>query len=187
VRFLSFPGALGYLLRRRGLERSLAGGGRGAIVGRHLRIRHPERITLGRGVIISDRCVLDAGGGEDSRIVIGDGTFLSSGTVLRAGNGPLEIGEGSSIGGFCRLAGGAGLLLEENVLLAAYAVLSGGTVKETPTVIGGGCWLGVRARVTAGSRIGRDSIVGAHAVVSGDLPPLVLAYGNPARAVRSRS
>ena len=168
------------------MERSLAACGRGVIVGRHLRIRHPERITLGRGVIISDRCVLDAGGGEDSRIVIGDGTFLSSGTALRAGDGPLEIGEGSSIGGFCRLDGGAGLLLEENVLLAAYVVLSGGSAKEAPTVIGRGCWLGVRAKALAGSRVGRDTIVGAHSVVSGDLPLLSVAYGNPARAVRSR-
>ena len=187
MRFLSFPGALGYLLRRRGLERILAACGRGVIVGRHLRIRNPERIRLGKGVIISDRCVLDAGGGEHSRIVIGDGTFISSGTVLRAGDGPLEIGEGTSIGGFCRLDGGSGLLLEENVLLAAYAALSGGAGEAATTVIGRGCWLGVRVRVSAGARIGGDTIVGAHSVVSGDLPSLAVAYGNPARAVRSRS
>jgi acetyltransferase-like isoleucine patch superfamily enzyme len=187
VKFLSLPGALGFILRRKSLEGHLAGCGRGLILGRGLQIRNPGRITLGKGVIISDRCVLDAGGGEHSRIIIGDGAFLSSGTVLRTGGGPIEIGKGSSIGGFCTLDGGTGLLLGQDVLVAAHANLSGGAGKGAKTVIGNGCWLGVRARVTAGATIGRDTIVGAHSVVGGDLPSLSVAYGNPARAIRSRT
>lgn len=187
MRFLSFPGALGFILRRKALEGQFAGCGRGLILGRRLQIRNPGRITLGNGVIISDRCVLDAGGGEHSRIIIGDGVFLSSGTVLCTGDGSIEIGEGSSIGGFCTLNGGTGLLLGQDVLVAAHANLSGGAGKGEKTVIGNGCWLGVRAQVKAGATIGRDTIVGAHSVVRDDLPFLGVAYGNPARAIRSRT
>jgi maltose O-acetyltransferase len=35
-----------------------------------------------------------------------------------------------------------------------------------------------------GVRIGRDSVVGIHAVVFDDVPPAVVVAGNPARVIR---
>jgi len=54
-----------------------------------------------------------------------------------------------------------------------------------PITIGDNVWLGGGVIVCPGVTIGRDTVVGAGAVVTKDLPAGVLAVGNPARIVRS--
>ena len=53
-----------------------------------------------------------------------------------------------------------------------------------PISVGDNAWLGGGVIVLPGVAIGRDTVVGAGAVVSTDLPAGVLAVGNPARVVR---
>jgi maltose O-acetyltransferase len=53
-----------------------------------------------------------------------------------------------------------------------------------PITIGDGAWLGAGVIVLPGVTIGTDTAVGAGAVVTRDLPPGVVAVGNPARVVR---
>jgi acetyltransferase-like isoleucine patch superfamily enzyme len=45
-------------------------------------------------------------------------------------------------------------------------------------------WIGGQVSVMPGVRIGRDSVVGIHAVVFDDVPPGVIVGGNPARVIR---
>src|SRR6184192_826143 len=54
-----------------------------------------------------------------------------------------------------------------------------------PVVIGPNVWIGGQVSILPGVRIGRDSVVGIHAVVFDDIPPGVVAGGNPARVLRS--
>jgi maltose O-acetyltransferase len=54
-----------------------------------------------------------------------------------------------------------------------------------PIAIGDNVWLGGGAIVCPGVTIGRDTVVGAGAVVTKDLPSGVLAVGNPARVIRA--
>ena len=54
-----------------------------------------------------------------------------------------------------------------------------------PIAIGDNVWLGGGVIVCPGVTIGVDTVVGAGAVVTTDLPPGVLALGTPARVVRS--
>jgi maltose O-acetyltransferase len=54
-----------------------------------------------------------------------------------------------------------------------------------PITIGDNVWLGGGAIVLPGVTIGEDSVVGAGAVVTEDIPPGVVAVGNPARVIRS--
>jgi maltose O-acetyltransferase len=54
-----------------------------------------------------------------------------------------------------------------------------------PISIGDNVWLGGGVIVCPGVTVGRDTVVGAGSVVTRDLPPGVLAVGNPARVVRS--
>ncbi|RYP55240.1 hypothetical protein DL769_010209 [Monosporascus sp. CRB-8-3] len=50
-----------------------------------------------------------------------------------------------------------------------------------PITIGEDCWLGGNCIVLPGVTIGRGSTIGAGAVVTKDIPPNVVAVGNPAR------
>ncbi|WP_285789123.1 sugar O-acetyltransferase [Micromonospora sp. NBRC 101691] len=55
----------------------------------------------------------------------------------------------------------------------------------SPITIGDNVWLGGGVIVLAGVTIGDNTVVGAGAVVTRDLPPNVVAVGNPARPVRT--
>jgi len=58
---------------------------------------------------------------------------------------------------------------------------------ETPkTVIEDDVWIGARAIIMAGVRIGRGSVIGANAVVTKDVPPYAIWAGNPAKEVKRR-
>lgn len=54
-----------------------------------------------------------------------------------------------------------------------------------PITIGDNVWIGGGAIVLPGVTIGDDSVIGAGAVVTKDVPPGVVAVGNPARVVRT--
>jgi maltose O-acetyltransferase len=58
-----------------------------------------------------------------------------------------------------------------------------GCTRIARVVIGNRVFVGVGAIILPGSRIGDDSIVGAGAVVRGDIPPGSLVVGNPAKIV----
>ncbi|OJJ21572.1 chloramphenicol acetyltransferase [marine bacterium AO1-C] len=52
--------------------------------------------------------------------------------------------------------------------------------------IGNDVWLGYRATILAGVKIGHGAIIGSHAVVTKDVPPYTIVGGNPAKAIRKR-
>jgi len=54
-----------------------------------------------------------------------------------------------------------------------------------PIAIGGNVWLGGGVIVLPGVTIGENTVVGAGSILTRDLPPNVVAAGNPARVVRS--
>jgi acetyltransferase-like isoleucine patch superfamily enzyme len=53
-----------------------------------------------------------------------------------------------------------------------------------PVVIEDNVWIGGQVSILPGVRIGKDSVVGIHAVVFEDVPPRVIVGGNPARVIR---
>ena len=54
-----------------------------------------------------------------------------------------------------------------------------------PIVIEDCVWVGANCLVLPGVRIGRGSIIAAGSVVVHDVPPMVIAAGNPAKPIRS--
>lgn len=54
-----------------------------------------------------------------------------------------------------------------------------------PITVGDNAWLGGGVIVLPGVTIGENTVVGAGSIVTKDLPPNVVAAGNPARVVRS--
>jgi len=53
-----------------------------------------------------------------------------------------------------------------------------------PVIIEANVWIGGQVSILPGVRIGRDSVVGIHAVVFDDMPAGVIVGGNPARVLR---
>jgi acetyltransferase-like isoleucine patch superfamily enzyme len=53
-------------------------------------------------------------------------------------------------------------------------------------VVGAGGWLGAGSIVLDGVTVGPSAIVGAHAVVTQDVPAFAIVAGAPARVVRDR-
>jgi acetyltransferase-like isoleucine patch superfamily enzyme len=114
-----------------------------------------------------------------ARIAIGDGTYLGSRVVLRAGLG-IELGK--------------------HVFVAANVVLSsdpghpldpvGRRTEAAPRedlrqmIVGDDVWIAEGATLLGGITVGEGAVIGAHAVVTKDVPPRTVVAGNPARVVK---
>jgi len=60
-----------------------------------------------------------------------------------------------------------------------------GYTEVRPVVIGERCYIGARTTVLPGAVIGDDAIIGAGALVRGEIPARSLAVGNPAKVIGS--
>ena len=110
-----------------------------------------------------------------SNVRLGSGTFLNYGCSL-ADVAPIVLGEQVQVGPYVQL-------LTPVHPLDATARRERWETAE-PITIGDNVWLGGGVIVCPGVSIGPDTVVGAGAVVTKDLPGGVLAVGNPARVVR---
>lgn len=59
-----------------------------------------------------------------------------------------------------------------------------GLMHSKPVTIGNNVWIGGNAVILPGVTIGDNAVIGAGSVVTRDVPPSVLAVGNPCRVVR---
>ena len=126
---------------------------------------------VGEGVVIRPPFRCDYG----TQIAIGAGTFVNYGCVM-LDVVAIEIGER------CQIATGV-------QLLTATHPIDPGPRRDAweygePIKIGDNVWIGAGAIVCPGVTIGDDSVIGAGAVVTRDVPPGVVAAGNPARVLR---
>ncbi|HEY8092524.1 MAG TPA: DapH/DapD/GlmU-related protein [Acidimicrobiales bacterium] len=140
-------------------------------------------------------------------IHIGAGTMIGPGVSLSAGMVPGQrclsdrvvgigdrclIGKGSGIVGHLSIEIGDDVWTGHDVYITdqnhAYEDLdlpiSRQVMPERPVIIGAGSWLGHGTVVLPGARIGRHVVVGAGAVVVGELPDRCVAVGAPARVIR---
>ena len=125
---------------------------------------------------------------------VGHDTGLYNGTFFDLGpNGEVEIGN------YCTLVG---VIIASNrrVVIGDYAFIAHEVViADDPAaqpaageaagaaapgvLIGENPWIGAQAILLGGARIGEGAIVGAAAVVDGEVPPYAVAAGNPAQVV----
>ena len=194
------PGALGLLLRSR-LYPLLTGlAGRGNVFGNNVVLRHPGKVRLQDNIVIDDGVVLDAKGSDNLGIDIGSNVFIGRNTIVYCQNGDIEIGNNSNIGSNCQIFSAGKVRIGNDVLIASYSYLvGGGHIHKDPdipiirqgrtargVVIEDNVWIGAAVKVLDGVTIGEGSIIAAGAVVTGDIPPYVIAGGMPAQVIRSR-
>jgi acetyltransferase-like isoleucine patch superfamily enzyme len=89
-----------------------------------------------------------------------------------------------------------GVNIGENTLVASHVIIlthehvkrdKGDTSNPliTNTYIGRNCFIGVRSIILPGVTIGDEVVIGAHTVVSRDVPSNCIAVGNPCRIIKS--
>lgn len=126
---------------------------------------------VGEGVTIRPPLLMDLG----YQTVIGPGTFINGGVVI------LDV---------ARVRIGADVQIGPNVQILTPTHPLDPETRRTgleaaePITIEDNVWLGGGVIVCPGVTIGHDTVVGAGGVVTKDLPPRVLAVGNPARVIR---
>ncbi len=196
--FSGMPGALGLFFRKhlyRGLFKAC---GKGVVFGRNLTLRHAHKISLGHDVIIDDGVVLDAKGENNAGIMTGDGVYIGRNTIIYCKNGDITLGNRVNISSNVQLFSSNQLSIGDDTVIAAFTyALSGGMYdyRDTtpfaaqsgmhtrgPTIIGADCWIGAHVVVVDGATMGERCVVGAGAVVTGNIPPRSLALGVPAKA-----
>ena len=145
---------------------------------------HPTSVvddgaTIGDGTKIWHFCHVFSGARIGKKCVVGQGCSIAA--TVRMGDG-------------CKLQNGIsvydGVVLEDEVFLGPHMIFTNvinprafivRREQYQQTRVCRGASIGAGAIVVCGHTIGRYAFVGAGAVVTRDVPPFALVYGNPAR------
>lgn len=125
-----------------------------------------------------------------AKVKMGRYTYVGARTSIT----DAQIGQFCSIGGRVSIGGGMHpmdmvstspvFLKGRNFLGKNYAFFEYEPSKTV--IIGNDVWIGDNAYIKAGVKIGTGSIIGAHAVVTRDVPPYSIVAGIPAKELRKR-
>ena len=118
-----------------------------------------EQVQIGKNAVIMMGAILNIGA------VVGEGTMIDMGAVL---GGRATVGKNCHVGAGAVLAG---------VIEPASA---------TPVIVEDNVMIGANAVVIEGCRIGRDAVVAAGAVVVADVPAGAVVAGCPARIIKMK-
>ena len=107
---------------------------------------------------------------------IGHDTFINHNAYL------MDSG-GITIGHHCFIGPNCGIYTAIHPTLAEER--NQGYEQALPIVIGNNCWIGADVTILPGVKIGEGTVIGAKSVITKDIPPNVIAVGNPCRVIRS--
>lgn len=139
---------------------------------RHFQSRRPRGLAVGRNTGVYIHSFFDVG--PDGVVEIGDFCTISGPTFST--DSRIQVGD--------RV-----LISEEVVIADHFAAVPPSAAGRAPCgttdpiLIGDDCWIGSRAVILSGARLGTGVIVGAGAVVDFEVPPYAIVAGNPARVV----
>ncbi len=135
------------------------------------------RITIGRDCVIDSFVKIKPVGGE-GEVVIGERVTINSGCVIYTGNG-IVIGNDVMIAANCVLAPVNHEFRDRNRLIREqrFQPSRGGIMIEDDVWISAGCVL------LDGAILRRGSVVGAMSLVRGTVPAYSINVGNPLRAI----
>ena len=138
----------------------------------------PRRaVNLGKNVNISPNVTF----ANAERIEIGDRVSIGARCTLWAGPANAWIRVGNDV-----LFGPEIMITASNYRFNDGQPVTAQAMDEADVVIGDDVWLGARAIILPGARIGSGAIIGAGALVKNDIPDFAIAVGAPARVVGYR-
>lgn len=149
-------------------------------------LMNEEYIRIGAGTMIGPHVALSAGMVPGQRCI--------SDVVVSIGDRCL-IGRGSGIVGHLSIDIGDDVWTGHHIYITDQnhgfddpdVPISRQVQTERPVSIGAGSWIGHGSVILPGTQIGRNVVIGANSVVSGEIPDHSVAVGAPARVVRQIS
>lgn len=159
-----------------------------------------DNISLGDHVFLGNRVKLSCDK-SSSRIEIGSNTQIHDSSMLLTYGGSIIVGSECSINPMCILYGHGGLIIGNQVRIAAQTVIipanhnfsdidqpickqghqaKGITIEDN-------VWIGSSVKILDGCRIGSGSVIGAGSVVTKSVPPFSIAVGVPAKVIKKRN
>ena len=100
----------------------------------------------------------------------------------------LDLGFQTDIGSFSYINALYGVVIKDNVQIGSHcSIYSVSTIDNSSgkVVLKNNCRIGSHSTILPGVSIGNNSIIGAHSLVNKDIPDNVVAFGVPAKVVRS--
>lgn len=129
----------------------------------------------GQNVIVKSKCYF----GDGSRLSVGNNSQLGQNSRL---NGTVKIGSDVLMGPEVVM-----MATSHKFDLSDITINMQGEADERMIEIGNDVWIGTRAIILPGIKIGDHSIVGAGAVVTKSFPSNSIIGGNPAKLIRFRN
>jgi acetyltransferase-like isoleucine patch superfamily enzyme len=144
-------------------------------IGRPIFLAGTRNIGIGKRVRIFPHARMEAIG--SGAIIIGDNTAIGQNFHVTAA-GELIICKNTTISGnvFITDIDHDYQVIGRHIMDQRYIV--------KPTFIGENCFIGFGARIQAGTKLGKQCIVGTNAVVRGEFPDYSVIVGVPARVVK---
>ena len=99
-----------------------------------------------------------------------------------------KLGFKTDIGAFSYINAKKGVTIEDGVQIGSHcSIYSESTIdnRSGKVVLKNNCRIGSHSTILPGVSIGKNSIVGAHSLVNKDIVDNVVAFGVPAKVVRS--
>jgi acetyltransferase-like isoleucine patch superfamily enzyme len=137
----------------------------------HYRSRMPVGLQIGRDTGLYVETQLDLG--PQGHVLVGDLCTLV-GPVFST-NGRVVIGDYVLIS--------KDVVIADRPWAAPPVDDAAGAQTSADIEIDDDVWIGTRAVILAGARIGRGAIIGAAAIVQGEVPPFAIFAGNPGKVV----
>lgn len=156
-------------------------------------------VTFGKiGRIHGSECITIA-----EKTKFGDFCYLTTWPECVKETPSLNIGAYCNFGGYNHITCTKQIIIGNNVLTGRWVTISdnnhGDTSEESlhlppskreviskgPVIIEDDVWIGDKATILAGVRIGKGAVIAANAVVTKDVPEYSVAAGNPARIIKT--
>jgi acetyltransferase-like isoleucine patch superfamily enzyme len=162
------------------------------------RFRHRKRLRIGPGGRIARDALFSVD--RSSHIHIGKDCRIGPGVILATYGGFIEIGDGASINPYSVLYGHGGLRIGNVVSIATHCTVVPANhvfdrtdipirrqgLRRQGIVIADDVWIGANAVVLDGARIGEGCVIAAGSVARGELEPMGVYGGVPARRLKTR-
>lgn len=119
-----------------------------------------------------------------NNVVIGEGVYIGPNVV---------IGDGCKIQNHSLIYDG--VIIEDNVFIGPNVITTNDIFPDVSndwedrfrkTLLKKGCSIGANTTIVCGNEIGENTLIGAGSVVTKNIPPNSVCYGNPCKLIRAK-